>query len=355
MLKIINKHFRYRWDKYYSQNRWHLILDLSLSTIIIILISLIVGLSFYRPTLNPNNSNKTPLINISINLNNPPLRIVSSINDSSFKLKDGVNLKLNLKNNSGYPLKNIKLNLNILDKNFSLDRVELIDNKNGEIFMATEELNLINLDANSKQEINLKVYFKNNNPDNRELSWELESAYIVNGQDIQGSIDLPILRLAANLLVDLRAYYNSPQGDQLGAGPLPPLVGLPTNYWVFLEIKADGDFKNFIYSAKLPAGIEITENRSILYGTFSYNKDSRQIIWRVPEVKANSSDYRAGFEVQLIPNIKQVDKVLPFFSTSHYSAEEVGAEKTKISEDIAGPDTSLEYDLINTGQGKVSN
>jgi len=354
MFKIIHKHWLYRWEKFYSRNKWHLILDLSLSIVVIILISLVIGLNFYRPIVNLNTASPTPLINTPLDLNNPPLDLNANVASSTLNMKEGALLKLSFKNNSSHPLSNLKFNLNVLTNNFTIDRLEINDQNNPEISVNGSELSLPDLPANLSGQVSLKVYFKNKNNNGKQIDWQINSSYLVGGQNLKANFDLPTLNLPAVLNVEARAYYNSPQGDQLGAGPLPPLVALPTNYWIFIEAKADGDFNNFIYSAKLPSGVEITGNRSILAGDFSYNKDLRQIVWRVPLLEANLSDYRAGFEVQLIPIASQINKVLPLLNNAKYSAQESAGAKTKVSEEISSPDTNLEFDLINKGQGKIS-
>lgn len=354
MFRIIHRHFLYRWERFYSRNPWHLILELSLLTIVITLISVIIGLNYYHPNINTKTASSTPIVNTPIDLNNPPLDLTSSLDQPNLKIKDGAILKLNFKNNSGHLLNNLKLDFNVISKNFLIDRLELADENNSAVSINGTELSLPDLPANLRGELSLKVYFKNKDANSKEINWQINSSYLVNNQSLKQIFDLPVLNIASTLVVDSRAYYNSPQGDQLGAGPLPPLASLPTNYWIFLEANADGAFNNFIYSAKLPKGVELTGNRSILFGDFTYNKDARQIIWRIPEIKANSTDYRAGFEVQLIPTSNQVGKVLPFLSSAHYSAQETSGAKIKINEDSGAPDTDLEFDLINKGQGQVS-
>jgi len=40
-------------------------------------------------------------------------------------------------------------------------------------------------------------------------------------------------KICSSLNVKSAGYYYSPQGDQLGMGPIPPMVDIPTNYWIF--------------------------------------------------------------------------------------------------------------------------
>ena len=353
MLKIINKHLRNRWEKFYSRNRWHLILDLSLAVVIVILVSVIIGLNLYRPVINTNNNDNVKINSAPIDLNNPPLDLSANLASSSSSIKEGTILKLSFRNNSNRPLNEMKFDLDVLSKDFSIDHLELIDNNNSDISVQGTTLSLPDLPAGLKGELSLKVYFKAKNDSLKEIDWQLKTNYFVAGQNLTATLDLPHINLASILKVESRVYYNSPQGDQLGAGPLPPIVGLPTNYWVFLEANSDGDYNNFIYSAKLPTGIELSGNRSILAGELNYNKDSRQIVWRIPLIEAGLNDYRASFEVQLIPKENQVDKILPFLSSAHYSAQEVSGAKEKINEESNIPDTNLDFDSINKGSGKV--
>lgn len=355
MFKIISKHFRYRWEKFYSKNLWHLLLDLSLLTIIIILICVIIGLNFYHPETNLSDTGNTLKNKATIDLNNPPLEFSATLASTSLSIKEGTFLKLSFKNNGDSPITALKFNLKAITKNFNINRVELVDNNNSDISVKGSELSPLDLPAGLRGELSLKVYFDSKNDNGKEIDWQMNVSYSVAGQSLTATVDLPQVHLASVLKVESRAYYNSPQGDQLGAGPLPPLVGLPTNYWIFLEANSDGDFNNFIYSAKLPKGVEWTGNLSILAGELDYNKDSRQIIWRIPLIEAGLSDYRASFELQLIPTADQTGKILPFLSGAKYSAQEINGAKIKINEQSNIPDADLEYDTINKGQGKIAN
>lgn len=354
MLKIINHHFSKRWEKFYGRNHWHLILDLSFLTIIVILLSLIIGLNLYRPVANTKNDGNITINATPIDLNNPPLDLSANLASLSSNIKEGTILKLSFRNTSNRLLSEFKFDLDVLSKNFDIDHVEIIDNNNSDISVKGTTLSLPDLPADLRGELSLKVHFTAKDESLKEIDWQINTSYLVSGQSLKATFELPHINLASILKVESRVYYNSPQGDQLGAGPLPPLVGLPTNYWVFLEATSDGDYNNFIYSAKLPVGVELSGNRSILAGELDYNKSSRQIVWRIPLIEAGLNDYRASFEVQLIPSEDQVGKILPFLSSARYSAQEASGAKTKINETSNIPDTNLEFDIINKDSGKIA-
>lgn len=347
MIRIIHRYIRGRWERYYLKNYWHLILDFSLLTIVIMLIAGMAALYFYRPNL-PGFSIPD---RVFVDLDNPPLELDFATATSTAKLKDGSILKIGFKNTSASDLKNISIDFNILDKNFSLNRLEGISTSSV-MQISGRRVTLSKIEAGSAGEFSLRAYF-NAKSKERTINWQAQSQYILGGQALKGSFTLPPLRLAAELTVKDAAYYTSPQGDQLGIGPLPPIVGIPTNYWIFLDAKGNGDFKNLVFSARLPKGIELTGVRSLLAGDFSFSSSTRQIIWKIPKLAAESDSYRLSFEVQLIPEEDQIGQSLPLLSSGQYYGEDIlTGEEAKGS--FGALTTDLHNDRFNAGQGKVT-
>jgi len=350
MLKFINRHWQLRRERFYLKNRWHLILDFSLGIIIILLVAVVISLHFYRPSLIRPFIGTVP-IKQEIDLNNPPLVVNFTVASSSIRLADGAVLKIDLKNIGDNAIQNIKIDLLSTKQNFTINKIEA-SGEASNIKIANRQIDLGSLNANENRELTFKVYFKAKNETERVVEWQAQSVYLVQDQLIKEAINLPNLNLASELRGEAVAYYHSPQGDQLGSGPLPPLVGLPTNYWVFFEIKSNGDFKDLVFSAKLPKGVELTGSRSLLAGDFKYNAASRQIIWRVAELKNQSDSYRVGFEIQLIPNLDQVDKVAPLVTNLNYYARDVVINE-EVSAELPNLNTNLDFDRLNKGQGVV--
>jgi len=354
MIKFIKHKWASRRERFYRKNRWHLILDITLVIIIILLIAVAVTLYFYRPVAS-NIINQPLPERLELDLNNPPLVVDFSVATSSFNLGEGTELKINLNNGSKIPASDIKIDLLPLDKNFTISKLELVgaNNETVKAEIKNKQLIISSLGAGKNKEIKIKVYFKNNNSAIRTIKWQAQEEYSVKGQLIKGSVALPDLYLNAELKAQAAIYYNSPQGDVLGSGPLPPLVGLPTNYWVFFEVKSAGEFKNLVFSAKLPKGVELTDKRSLLAGDFLYNVSSRQVIWKIQELKNQSDSYRVGFEIQFIPEDKQVDKTAILLSGLKSYAHDSLTNNDSYLE-LADLSTNLDFDKINKGAGKIS-
>ncbi len=353
MITLISRFWQKRRERYYIKNRWHLVLEFSLGVIIIMLVTAIVGLHFYRPILtwpfNPPTIIKVD--KPELDLNNPPLTIQYSIASSSLQIASGAILKINLKNVSDFLLQDIYTDLIIIDKNFNISKIEKPSSTSG-ITISNNRINLGFLNPKEEREVTLNVFFKTNNETERVIKWQAQNQYSVQSQIVKESTSLPDLKLASELSAQAAVYYNSPQGDQLGSGPLPPVVGLPTNYWVFFEVKSIGDFKNFVYSAKLPRGIELTDRRSLLAGDFQYNASARQLIWKISDLKSQNDNYRLGFEIQFIPDASLLTKTTALITNLKYFATDVlnGDEQYF---DLPNLSSNLDFDRLNNGQGEI--
>lgn len=353
MFKFINHYWQKRRERFYLKNRWHLILEFSLGLIIILLVVAVISLHLYRPNLSwsLNPITAEPIKKIELDLNNPPLIFNFSSASSSLRLADGLELKINLKNTSRLSIQNIKIDLIIIDKNFTLSKIENFQKLSG-LSMNNNQITLASLMADEEREVAVKVYFKARSIDERIIKWQAQNEYLVQAQVIRETLSLPDIKLASELNARALAYYNSPQGDQLGSGPLPPVVGLPTNYWLFFEVKSMGNFKNLVFSAKLPKGVELTERRSLLSGDFKYNSSSRQLIWKVSELKNQNDDYRLGFEIQLMPDLSQLGKVVNLLSSLKYYASDTLTNE-EVSAELPNLTTNLDFDRLNKGQGEI--
>lgn len=353
MLKFIKKIFNKRFDRYYRHKRWRLILDSALIVVIFLLAIAIFSLNFYQPKVDLNFFPNKPSPPTIINFDKPPLKLTADISKTAIYLNEEIELDLTLKNDSIYDIDNIILKINSKNENFSIAKLSLeenLDNNNIEIKNNTVIVN--KLEANLETNFILLATFSSKLSKNREINWELNSEYKVAKQAFTIKTSLPDLKVAADLKVQAAAYYNSPQGDQLGAGPLPPLVGLPTNFWIFLRVDTNFDFNDFLISAKLPNNVKFLDNSSLLAGNISFNPDSRQIIWQIKNIEADKENYRAGIELQLIPTNNQVGQFANLLENIRYQAIDNFSE-LRVMGNIKNVTTALEYDLINQGEGKV--
>jgi len=329
------------------KSHWHLILDLSLFLVMIILLAAVAGLYFYRPDLPGFGIYSPP----TVDLNNPPLELDYVVAAPLIKAKNGVLVRVAFKNNGSTAINDVNLDFSTTDANFTVSQLKSADDS-GRLTISGRSAILDRIRAGESGEVLLLVYF-NQKTQVRVIGWQAQSQYVLAGQVLKETKNLSALKVAAELTAKAVAYYTSPQGDQLGIGPVPPLVGIPTNYWIFWEASSAGDFKNLVFSARLPQGVELATGRSLVAGDFNYSTSSRQIIWRVPEIKGGDSIEHLGFEVQLIPTADQAGRILPLLSDiRYYGIDTLTGEES--SGRLSALDTDLAGDRFNSGQGTVA-
>lgn len=350
MIKIIHRFFRGRWERFYLKNHWHLVLDLSLVMITLILIAVAASLYSYRPNISWWSGFSGP----EVDLNNPPLQLDFRIDSVVFEDKEAVTVRVGFKNNGSARINEAKIEFTPADSDFSVSRLTVSEEvKNQSWKISGQKVILPSLDPGESGEAELKIYLAVNNSAARKFNWLAQTEYIFSGKLLKKSTILPALIMAAQLEIKSVAYYTSPQGDQLGVGPLPPIVGIPTNYWLFWEATGSSDFQDLVLSARLPQGVGLTDNRSLLAGDFSYNEATRQVIWKIKELKGGDDNYRLGFEVRLLPIESQIGQKLPLLTTSWYRAQDI-LTKEEVNGTFEEPTTDLADDNFNRGQGQVT-
>ena len=111
-------------------------------------------------------------------------------------------------------------------------------------------------------------------------------------------------------LSSLGLFYTS-QGDQLGVGSVPPVVGEYTSYWTIIKvINSNNPIKDLKVTATVPAGIEFTDIYNVTAGDqIVYNSASGQIIWTINNVSAFAGIFNpapeARIQLAITPTAKQ--------------------------------------------------
>jgi hypothetical protein len=354
ILKKIRRYWQRRQDRLYFKSRWNLIFDISLAAIIVILVGALITINLYHPELGdilkPSVEEK-----YNLDLNNPPLKIDFSSPELLDKLSDEFILKINFRNESRIPVKGLKIELVPANRDFYIDDISWAEGEyelNDNWQVSGTQISFSDLDARARQEVPLTINWKSRSSREKIITWQAQIEYFVQGQLVKESFNLPSIRLSSELSGQALAYYHSPQGDQLGSGPVPPLVSIPTNYWIFFRASGDGDFRDLVFSGQLSPGVELTGNRSLVAGSFTYNAARRQVVWTVPEVKAGDDYYRIGFEIQFIPQEDHLGKTPSLVNNIQYYATDSlsGKEKQGRLKNIS---TDLLDDKLNSGQGVV--
>ena len=155
------------------------------------------------------------------------------------------------------------------------------------------------------------------------------------------------------LTVKAVGQYYSPQGDQLGVGPLPPVVDIPTNVWIFFEIENfNGGLEKFSVVAELPGNVIWTDKKNVLAGKLNFGQIGKRVVWQVDLVDQKDKVYKVGFEISLIPTQSDLGKVLDLVTDIEFRAVEQSCQ-SEISGSLDKITTDLISDMLASDKGKV--
>ena len=159
--------------------------------------------------------------------------------------------------------------------------------------------------------------------------------------------------IIASLGLRAAASYYTVGGDQLGLGPLPPVVGETTSYWVFLEASAlGGTIQELVAKATLTENAHWTGRTSALAGSApDFDPLSREVSWRVGSLKTDQPAI-VGFEVALTPTPDQVNSAAVILQAVQIKGRDLRSGVT-LKAETTDVDTNLNNRAGGTDFGKV--
>ncbi len=165
-----------------------------------------------------------------------------------------------------------------------------------------------------------------------------------------------ITKINTKLAISQRGYFN--KGPFKNYGPLPPKVGNATTYTIFWQAKNFyNDVKNLKVKANLPFQVRLTGEISSKEAKFSFDPQSREIVWEIGELAAGKGISGPGpeisFQVALTPDSTQRGEIPELISQVKIIGEDIwtgerveataGAVDTSLPDD---PNVSEEMDKV---------
>ncbi len=142
--------------------------------------------------------------------------------------------------------------------------------------------------------------------------------------------------------------YFSPYGDQLGRGPIPPVAGFETKYWVFINVSADfGPLENVTLTANTAPGAHFTGKQSMTAGSLDANSASTRV-WNADQIDANQT-HGIYLEVGITPGNTQVGSTpnllqnITLVGIDPRSATSVTRSLGQVSADLRYDDFAKDY------------
>jgi|FLOH01.1.fsa_nt_gi hypothetical protein len=117
------------------------------------------------------------------------------------------------------------------------------------------------------------------------------------------------ITLNPQLIIDARLYYYTPDGDQIGYGPLPPEVDEATSYWLSIKLwPTFGSLDSMELVASLGEGVSL-KNYNTIAGEISIDN---QISWQVNDFTDDiySTIPRLNLQLEVIPEESQIGGII---------------------------------------------
>jgi uncharacterized repeat protein (TIGR01451 family) len=119
------------------------------------------------------------------------------------------------------------------------------------------------------------------------------------------------VKLATKLIPKVTMAYVSRDSSIINTGPIPLRLAQTTTFTVSLEIEnLTNDVSGVAFRTSLPENVFWTGKTVVSNGDITYNERTKEIIWNVDKVPANTGLlrplYRAVFQIGITPTINQL-------------------------------------------------
>lgn len=286
---------------------------------------------------------------VKINVREPGLKI--NLNSSVFNFQNGAKIPFELKyeNTEKGDISDLNLAIGKIG-----DSVQVKNVVSENFKYQNQQFTKANLVLGETGQVNFDAYVNYFLPKvNQTLNLPIKVSYIFDGKAIEYIIYSNSLKMLSNLQVKSAGYYYSEQGDQLGLGPIPPIVGIPTSYWIIWEVENSGNkLSDFTMSADLASGIAWNNKKSVLSGNLFNGAVSKTIAWELDSVSEKNGVYKVSFEVTVLPDENDAGKIKNILNNIKVSATDTFCGQ-KINKNINNITTDLKFDKLLIGKGIV--
>lgn len=164
------------------------------------------------------------------------------------------------------------------------------------------------------------------------------------------------LAVTSPIILSSFGRYWGPSGDQLGRGPIPPIVGETTKYWIFWNISGTtNELANLSLSAELGPNVELTGRTSSSVGD-AITSHNGTVTWFIgslnPTLPPESSVVGIAFEVAITPTEDQIGTTPTLLESTRATGTDMRTQEY-ISAGTSGVTTSIPYDTKAASYGGI--
>ncbi len=286
---------------------------------------------------------------------------VNGQDDYTAELGEELNYIIGYKNESGDNLVNVKITMALAEKVFNFSTLNIEGGRLENNQLVWNKIDRLKPGQSGELKFSIKLKEALAEPNN-DLTATIKPRVIYSVLSQENQVEGPELKTKINtkLFLKAAARYYSPEGEQLGVGPLPPQVGEITKYWILLQPGSTTSIvKDVKITALLPDNVKWAgEVMASLGQGIKYNQQNREVSWQIDELKPQTDgDYKVlggGFEVELIPTSRQVGQPAVLLKNIKISGRDKFTGQSTVSQ-IQDIDTNLEQDSQAAGKGVVVN
>lgn len=157
----------------------------------------------------------------------------------------------------------------------------------------------------------------------------------------------------SNTELSAQGRYFDDQGQTVGSGPLPPLVGQTTTYQIVWQIKNSfNELTDINVIAELPAGVTLNQGGNVDAGEIT--QDGAKIVWSVNRMPTSIDQLTATFLVSVKPESKDLNKLLTLVKESTLTASDketsgsVTITDAPITTDLTGDEAAKGKGLVKS-------
>ena len=215
------------------------------------------------------------------------------------------------KNEENYPVTNVELGLNLKGAYAANSQIRLNQNTYPQLAkMEPEQEGSIDITASAKSAID----FTSPSENGYQLEVRGFASYNDPVENSRISVESQpmITKVNSRLSLNTLGLFYTPQGDQIGVGSVPPVVGEYTSYWVIIKaLNTNNPVKDLKITAQVPASVEFTNIYNVSEGNqIIFHEGSMQIEWRVNNVPALAGIFNpapeARIQLAIVPSSSQV-------------------------------------------------
>ncbi|MBN2197725.1 hypothetical protein JW698_00795 [Candidatus Wolfebacteria bacterium] len=163
---------------------------------------------------------------------------------------------------------------------------------------------------------------------NLKIDAEISSPTVPYYVDSDKTVNLAELnaKVVGKIVIESNAFFYDLSSGFINKGSFPPKVNMPTNFtihWIIANYSTD--VKEVGIRAFLQSGVKWTgQVKSNTETVPTYNERTQEIVWNIDRIPATkgvvSAPIEAIFQIEVTPNITQLNRLIPLLSETFLSA-----------------------------------